>query len=223
MKLKARTIEILKYFSDVNKKILFQEGEKLAVASMDGSIIATAVLPDTMTKEFAFYDVSEFLGTYSLFEEPNIELKDDYIVITSDKTKNKAKYYYSTKIGIKNVYDTDVKSTVGNELVKFVLEKTTLETAKKASSVLGLGDFKATADGIKILNTESNDMGNEFELEVKDYTLIDEDAINADDYVLFLKDMMFIPDTYEVTFYEGAAYFKSLNGDVAYFIVYKAL
>lgn len=223
MKLKARTIEILKFFSEVNKKMLFVEGNNLAVASIEGSIIATAVLPDTITKEFALYDVSEFLGVYSLFEEANVEFKDDYISMSSDTSKNRAKYYYSTKHGIKNVYDIDVDSKKGEELAKFTLEKYVLDTAKKACSVLSLSDFQVTTSGVKLLNTESNGMGNEFDLEVKDFEVTNENGLEAEDIVLFFKDMQFIPDTYYVTIYENLAYFKSLNGDVAYYVTYKAV
>lgn len=218
--MKERTIEILKFFSEINKKMLFVEGEELCIANIEGSVMAKAILPERMTKNFAFYDVTEFLGTYSLFEAPALTFDEDYLTIVDSKNKNKVKYYYSSSLGIVNVYNTDIESNKGSELAKFTLEKGALDTAKRASSVLGLDDFMLTVDGIKLLNLEAQNHGNEFELEVKDLEIIDEDGINEEDRVLIFKELTFIPDTYYVTFYENLVSFKSANGDVIYYITY---
>lgn len=218
--MKERTIEILKFFSEINKKMLFVEGEELCIANIEGSVMAKAILPERMTKNFAFYDVTEFLGTYSLFESPALTFDEDYLTIVDSKNKNKVKYYYSSSLGIVNVYNTDIESNKGSELAKFTLEKGALDTAKRASSVLGLDDFMLTVDGIKLLNLEAQNHGNEFELEVKDLEIIDEDGINEEDRVLIFKELTFIPDTYYVTFYENLVSFKSANGDVIYYITY---
>lgn len=218
--MKERTIEILKFFSEINKKMLFVEGEELCIANIEGSVMAKAILPERMTKNFAFYDVTEFLGTYSLFEAPALTFDEDYLTIVDSKNKNKVKYYYSSSLGIVNVYNTDIESNKGSELAKFTLEKGALDTAKRASSVLGLDDFMLTVDGIKLLNLEAQNHGNEFEIEVKDLEIIDEDGINEEDRVLIFKELTFIPDTYYVTFYENLVSFKSANGDVIYYITY---
>lgn len=218
--MKERTIEILKYFSEINKKMLFVEGEELCIANTEGSVLAKAVLPERMNKNFAFYDVTEFLGTYGLFDAPDISFDEDFLTIVDSKNTNKVKYYYSSSLGIVNVYNTDIESNKGSKLAEFTLEKSALDTAKKASSVLGLDDFMLTASGVKLLNLEANNHGNEFELEVKDLVIIDEDGINENDRVLIFKEMTFIPDTYYVTFYENLVSFKCANGDVIYYITY---
>lgn len=218
--MKERTIEILKFFSEINKKMLFVEGEELCIANIEGSVMAKAILPERMTKNFAFYDVTEFLGTYSLFEAPTLTFDEDYLTIVDSKNKNKVKYYYSSSLGIVNVYNTDIESNKGEELAKFTLEKGALDTAKRASSVLGLDDFMLTVNGVKLLNLEANNHGNEFDLEVKDLEIIDADGINEEERVLIFKELTFIPDTYYVTFYENLVSFKSANGDVIYYITY---
>lgn len=217
--MKARTIEILKYFSEINKKMLFQEGDTLCIANVEGSVMANAKLPDNITRDFAFYDVTEFLGTYSLFDNPTLSFNEDYVTIKDD-TKNKVKYYYSSSLGIANVYGMDIEGNKGSELATFTLEKSMLDTAKKACAVLGLGDFKLTVEGVKLLNVEANNHGNEFDLAVKDLVIKDENGINETDRVLIFKELSFIPDTYYVTFYDGLVSFKSANGDVIYYITY---
>jgi len=218
--MKERTIEILKYFSEINKKMLFVEGTELCISNVEGSVLAHAVLPERMNKNFAFYDVTEFLGTFNLFETPDITFDEDYLTIVDSKNKNKVKYYYSSSLGIINVYNTDIKSKTGAELAKFTLEKGALDTGKKASSILGLNDFMLTVNGVKLLNLEANNHGNEFDLEVKDLEIIDKDGINESERVLIFKELTFIPDTYYVTFYDNLVSFKSANGDVIYYIMY---
>lgn len=218
--MKPRTIEIIKYFSDINKNMLFVEGDVLCIANVEGSVMAYAKLPEKITKNFAFYDATEFLGTYSIFAEPTIKFRDDYLTIEDSNNKNKVKYYYSSSVGIVNIYNVDIESHKGEELATFTLEKSALDTAKKASSVLGLEDFMLSVDGIKLLNLEANSHGNEFDLEVKDLRIIDEDGINETERVLIFKELSFIPDSYNVTFYENMVEFKSANGDVAYYITY---
>lgn len=218
--MEARTIEIIKYFSEINRNMLFVEGDELCIANVEASVMAQAKLPERITKNFAFYDATEFLGTYSLFDAPTIKFRDDYLTIEDTQNKNKVKYYYSSTVGIANVYNVDVEGQKGGELASFTLEKSALDTAKKASSVLSLDDFVLTANGIKLLNIEANSHGNEFDLEVKDFKVIDVDGVNESERVLIFKEMTFIPDTYHVVFYENITTFKSSNGDVIYYITY---
>lgn len=217
--MEQRTIEIIKSFGDVSKKMLFIEGDVLAVTNAERSIVAIAKLPEQITKEFALYDVSEFLGTYSLFNTPTLEFKEDFVLIADGK--NKAKYYYSSKLGITNIYGADIDGVKGDELATFTIEKSDLDTAKKASSVLGLIDLQITDTGVKVVNTEANKMGNEFEIHVSNFNCKNPELLKDGEHVLFLTDLVFIPDTYDVTIYENITQFKAANGDVNYYVAYK--
>ena len=59
-------------------------------------------------KEFAIYDLNEFLASVSLFDKPSLDFKDDFVVMTEDGSTGKAlKYWYS---------DPSVVTTVSKEI-----------------------------------------------------------------------------------------------------------
>lgn len=219
--MQKRTIEILKNFSTINSKILFVEGNELRIINEIKSNIGVAVLPDTFTKEFGMYDLNEFLGVYSLFDEPKLSYSNDYLEISEKSNNNKVKYKYSPTTIIKNVYGVDMDAKLGDELVTFKCSKNSIDTLKKASGVLALEDIQITSEGVTILNTESNGLGNEFTIDTTNFNIIDEDGLEADTKVIMLSDLSLISDSYEVTICENIAKFKADNGDIVYYVTYK--
>ena len=61
MKLSKSTLDILKNFSNINQSICFKEGTELSTLSIQKNILSRAVVEEKFPKNFAIYDLSEFL------------------------------------------------------------------------------------------------------------------------------------------------------------------
>jgi len=70
MKLSKRTLKKKKNFSTINQSILIKPGNMLETISNVKDVYAKASIDEEFDKEFAIYDMNEFLGVVSLFEDP---------------------------------------------------------------------------------------------------------------------------------------------------------
>ena len=57
------------------------------------NIVASAEVKENFPTEFAIYDLNEFLASVSLFDNPTLDFKDDFVVMTENGTA--LKYWYS--------------------------------------------------------------------------------------------------------------------------------
>lgn len=87
MKLDNATLQILKNFSAINKNIMFKPGNVIRTISSTKSVLARATISQEFDKSFAVYDLSRFIGTLSLFNEPEIDVKDSHVVISEGNNK----------------------------------------------------------------------------------------------------------------------------------------
>ena len=67
MKLSNGTINVLKNFSTINQNLVIKEGSDISTMSAMKNIVAKAKVEEAFTKEFAIYDLNEFLSALSLF------------------------------------------------------------------------------------------------------------------------------------------------------------
>ena len=87
MKISEKTINILKNFSTINQSILFKSGCALSTISPTSTILAYANVDEEFDSEFAIYDLNRFIAVLSLFDDPDIEIKEKVAVINQDKKK----------------------------------------------------------------------------------------------------------------------------------------
>ena len=81
MKLEQKTVGVLKNFSHINPSMLFKEGNVLATMSPTRSILVKAKVPNEFDKRFAIYNLSSFLGTLSIMNDPSLEFGSSYVKI----------------------------------------------------------------------------------------------------------------------------------------------
>ena len=81
MILSKETIAILKNYSTNNQNIVFHPGNKISTISTEGNLVAYAEIKEEFPVKFGIYDLSEFLGLISLFENPDLEFSDKYVII----------------------------------------------------------------------------------------------------------------------------------------------
>ena len=93
MKLSEQTVSILKNFSTINQNLVIKEGSEIATMSAMKNIVAKATVEENFPVEFAIYDLNEFLSALSLFENPDLDFQENYVLITESGSKGKSLKY----------------------------------------------------------------------------------------------------------------------------------
>ena len=94
MKLSEKTLNILKNFSSINQSILVKQGNQLRTISVAKNILAEAEIKEEFPRDFAIYDLNQFLNGLSLHQDPEMDFSpDSYILIREGK--HRVKYFYA--------------------------------------------------------------------------------------------------------------------------------
>jgi hypothetical protein len=107
------------------------------------NIIASAEVKEKFPVDFAIYDLNEFLAALSLFEKPDLDFHEDFVVMTENGSKGKfLKYWYSDP----SVVTSPTKEiTMPESEVSFTLENNMLANVQKAAAVIGAPDMALEA------------------------------------------------------------------------------
>ena len=166
MKLSPETITTLKNFASINQSILVKEGSKLRTISVMKNILAEADVKETFPKDFAIYDLNQFLNGLSLHQDPDLDFSNDTHLIIREG-KRKVKYFFADPEVI--VTPPDKELTLPTEDVCFQLEHSQLDKLIKASAVYQLPDLSAVGEAgiVKlVVRDKKNDTSNEFSIVV---------------------------------------------------------
>lgn len=126
--------KILKNFSQVSNSVLLREGNQQRTMVPGKSVLVTAEFPEAWPRETGIYDLSQFLGTMSLFKQPELTFGDD--AMTIEQGKSRIKYRYSDPSTIKVPPDKTLK--VSEPSVEFVLTADALTQIIKTCNLLSL-------------------------------------------------------------------------------------
>jgi len=201
------TIEILKNFAGINQGILIREGNELRTMSVMKNVFGTAMVPDKFEKEFAIYDLNEFLSALSLFDAPDLEFEASHVEITGDKSK--VKYYYSSpSVIVSPPADKKIKVEAG---LTFKLTTGQLEKTLKAAAVMKLKELEISKEGLRAYNKST--VGNQYTVDIEG---IDGDLKATK--TLLIENIKFLPRDYNVTVGEKAVKFTTINGDLEYIV-----
>jgi hypothetical protein len=168
MKFSDKTIKILQNFTSINQSLSFKEGRKLRTISPMQNVFAEAEIEEYIPKDFAIYDLPQFLNTIVLYKDPDIDVssEENYASIKEGKA-NRSKYFFSDPSVIIAPPDREMK--LPSEEVCFVLQEEQLQTILKSSSILGLPDLSAVGEAgvIKlVVSDRKNDTSNEYSIVV---------------------------------------------------------
>lgn len=142
LKLSAETIAVLRNFSDINKSILVSPGNKLVTIAETKSIIGVAEVSEIFESEFAIYELSKFLSSLSVFDEPLLTIDDKRIVISEGS--NKLNYTLTDKRTVLSVGDESIAkldATVEKGSAVFELTNESFQTVSKARAILKLPEY----------------------------------------------------------------------------------
>ena len=94
MKLSDNTLTLLKNFAGINQSILVKQGNKLRTISIAKNILAEAEITEEFPREFAVYDLNQFLNGLSLHQDPDLDFTENSY-ITIREGKRRVKYFYA--------------------------------------------------------------------------------------------------------------------------------
>ena len=166
MKLSDNTLTLLKNFAGINQSILVKQGNKLRTISIAKNILAEAEITEEFPREFAIYDLNQFLNGLSLHQDPDLDFTENSY-ITIREGKRRVKYFYADPNVIISPTEKEIKLPSND--VCFQLETGALEKLVKAAAVYQLPDISAIGDaGVirLVVRDKKNDTSNEYSIVV---------------------------------------------------------
>ena len=191
--LTTNTLNILKNFSSIQKNLLVRAGNTVSTISEAKNILAFATIDEKFDKDFGIYDLNEFLGAYSLLENPTLEFEDSAVILSSGKSKVTYRFadesiltFPQKKI---NMPPPDVTVKINSE---------TLAAIRKAASALGHTVVSIKREGRDITLSvidPKNTTANSYSITLKDQS----DLSAQFDLQFLIANLKVIPGDYTVS------------------------
>lgn len=212
MKLSDNALAILKNFAGINNSILVKQGNKLRTISVAKNILAEAEIKEDFPRDFAIYDLNQFLNGLSLHQDPDLDFnQDSYLSIKEGKRR--VKYFFADPNVI--IAPPEKEITLPSQDVCFQLDSVTLDKLVKAAAVYQLPDMSAIGENgvIKlVVRDKKNDTSNEYAIVVGE---------TSDDFEFNFKveNIKIIPGAYEVVVSSKLlSQFKNTQHNLKYYI-----
>ena len=212
MKLSDKTHTILKNFAGINNSILVKQGNSLRTISVAKNILAEASIDEEFPKDFAIYDLNQFLNGLGLHQDPEMDFgEESYLTIREGKRR--VKYFYADPAVIVSPPKKEI--TLPSEDVHFQLDSIALEKLLKAAAVYQLPDLSAVGEAgvVKlVVRDKKNDTSNEFAIVVGE---TDKDFV----FNFKVENIKIIPGAYNVVVSSKLlSKFTNVSLDLKYFI-----
>lgn len=212
MKLSDNTLTILKNFASINNSILVKRGNQLRTISVAKNILAEAKITEEFPRQFAVYDLNQFLNGLGLHQDPDLDFSEESH-LTIREGKRRVKYFYADPSVIVSPPDKEIQ--LPSQDVCFQLDSVTLEKLVKASAVYQLPDLSAIGEsGVirLVVRDKKNDTSNEYSIVVgetdKEFT-----------FNFKVENIKIIPGAYDVVISSKLlSQFKNSSFDVSYWI-----
>ena len=168
MNLSEKSLAVLTNFAEINNSILVKKGTQLRTISVAKNILAEASIDEDFPRDFAVYDLNQFLNGLSLHQDPDLDFSpESYISIKEGKRR--VKYFYADPQVINAPPEKEI--TLPSEDVHFQLDSASLEKLIKVATVYQLPDLSVVgeAGAVKlVVRDKKNDTSNSFSVVVAD-------------------------------------------------------
>ena len=202
MKFSENTLSVLKNFSGINPSVIFKPGNTIRTISPQKTVMAAAIIDETVGSNAAVYDLSRFLATLSLFDSPEVEFNTNKFAISSDRTR--VNYTYAAESMIISPPDKDIP--VPNPEVEVKVNWDDIQKVIRAASVLQLSEIAFRGDGQSVSLAEidsKNPTADAFDVVVGE-------SQSHFEMVIKVENLKLMPKNYDVSLSsKGMAHFKS--------------
>ena len=213
MKLSKETVALFKNFAGINSNLLLKSGSKLATISGQKNVMADVTVTETFP-DFGIYDLNEFFGAMSLFDDPDLDFQDKYVSIRQGSSNIK---FYAADASVLTAPQKAI--TFPDAEINFNMSAAMLNMISKTASVLRASDVSIVGDGSTItvvVGDKKNATGNSFSESVgtTDKTF----KVN-----LKVENLKMLPGDYAVSISsKKISRFKSVAGDLVYYVAVEA-
>ena len=166
MNLSKEAVAILKNYSSISQNILLTPGNILKTRSVQNTILSSVTVSDVFPIEFGIYDLNEFLGVLSLFQNPDLDFTEKYVRISDGDTSIK---FFSAAASLLSVPKKDINFPEVD--IEFKLSAETLAMISKTASVLRAPDVSFVGSKGKltlVVSDKKNDTSNSFDVNIGD-------------------------------------------------------
>jgi hypothetical protein len=169
MKISTQTLQVLKNFASINPNLLVKPGNVLSTISTNKNIFAKATVAESFPASFAIYDMQQFLGVISIFEDPDFTFGENSVTVSSEGRS--VEYIYANPETIVAPSDNVAqKIAVNNPEITFDLTAQGLNEVVKATAILQLDKINVVSsngDVSVVVADPKNPSSNKFSLKVK--------------------------------------------------------
>lgn len=214
MKLTTATINILKNYATINQGMVVNKDQPVYTKTVSNSLLARCVFSD-LNETFALYDISGYLQTLSLFDDPDIQFNEKSMKI-SDGIQNTTRHYSSIDvIDYPEQEQIDGIEAVTKDFVTdFVLSGEQLSKILKASAVMKFDTLTFESNGENIqgkLSDRTNCTADTYDLDLglceREFTV-----------EIFVENLKFLPASYNVFVCDELVCFKNDTLDLTYWV-----
>lgn len=212
MKLSKETQTLVKNFASINMNLLLKQGNKISTKNEGNNVFAEATVTETFPQDFGIYDLNEFLGVVSLFEDPDFTFNNDIVEVKQGKNviKYKAADANTLKAPSKSIAFPEEDSNI-----KFNLTASDLDNIIRSASILKVNDVSISGDGSLVTASvfdNKNPLSNKFEIDL---------GSTDRKFTAYLKveNLKMLPASYEVSIAKmKICRFKHTKVDIAYYV-----
>ena len=169
MKLSKNTLNLLRNFSSINNNILIRPGNTLMTVAANKTAFACAEIEESFPHQFGIYDLNEFLGVISIFNDPDLDFTDRALTISEGNRR--IRYMPADPEVI--IFPKKEPKFTDEPDASFTLDSQQLTQISKASSVLKAPIVTFKGDGSKIVvlvHDKTNPNSNQFTIDVGENT-----------------------------------------------------
>ena len=198
MKLSKETLAIIKNYATINTNLLLKPGNKLSTLTAGVSVVMSTVdITESFDKEFPIYDLNDFLGALSLFNDPDLTFEDKFVTIKEGSSS--IKFFAASMDGM----TVPKKEIVFPEAeIKFNLPAGVLSNVLKTASLLKATDMAIVGGNGKmslVVTDEKNKTSSSYSYELGDTTLVFNVNIKIDNLKMLSGDYAVDISTKKIT------------------------
>ena len=168
MKISSQTLQVLKNFASINPNLLVKPGSVLSTISTNKNIFAKATVTEQFPVSFAIYDMQQFLGVISIFDDPDFTFGENSVTVSSEGRS--VEYVYANQeMVVAPSEGVAEKIAVKNPEITFDLTAQGLNEVIKATAILQLDKINVVSkNGVVsvVVADPKNPSSNKFSLKV---------------------------------------------------------
>lgn len=204
MKFSSDTLSVLKNFSTINPSIVFKPGSVVRTISPQKTVMAAATIDETVETQAGVYDLSRFLSTLALFDNPDVMFGQDRFTIKGGAST--LRYTYTSESLMVTPPEKDI--VVPDPEVSVNIKWQDIESVRQAAGVLQLPEIAFIGDGSTITMSAVDSKTSTAD----NYNTVVAEGVSTDPFNMIIKtdNLKLVPADYEVTLSsKGMAHFKS--------------